>query len=132
MDTIIVVDDNKGVREYMSDVFSRAGYDVRLFSDLQCITLELRGGRIPQRAVAFLDGCLSENGSSLTSGINLVDEFRRLAPTTYLIGISGHSQRSPHFRPDHFMQKPFDSETLKRVAEEGFSITASKEDYNSG
>ena len=108
---VLVVDDDRGVLEVISETLTRAGYDVLRATDGASALALFREHKDTIRVV-LLD--LNMPGAS---GEETCDELRRLRPDVKIVLISGYSQdRSPAraSRPwlAGFLQKPFLPSTL--------------------
>jgi PAS domain S-box-containing protein len=113
--TVLVVDDDDGVRDLVGEVLRRAGMTVLLASDgLEALKLyRVKSNEID---VVVLDRSMPN-----ISGEKAFDEIRRIRPDAHVILVSGYSEESAawHFLDrglDAFLHKPFEPmELIRRV-----------------
>jgi PAS domain S-box-containing protein len=107
--TVLVVDDERFVREICADILSRGGFHVRMASDAHA-GLELAQAEPP--AVILLDVMLPG-----MSGIEALSHFARVAPSTPVIMITGFASLqtaidSMKYGAYDYIPKPLEPETL--------------------
>jgi len=108
---VLVVDDEPGVLEVISETLTRAGYDVLRAVDGES-ALAIFREHMDAIRIVLLD--LNMPGAS---GEDVCDEIRRLRPETKIVLISGYSQERSPARASRpwiagFLQKPFLPATL--------------------
>jgi CheY-like chemotaxis protein len=111
--TVLVVDDDEGVRDLLDAILCRAGLTVLLASDGREAVDLFRRHADEIRAVV-LDRTMPDIG-----GEDAFDEIRRIRPDARIMLISGYSEERAawHFIDkglDGFMHKPFEPATLLR------------------
>ena len=117
--TVLVVDDDQGVRELAASTLERAGLTVLLASDGR-EGLELFRRHADEIRVVILDRTMPS-----VSGDAVFEEIHRIRPNTPVVLISGYSEE---VALDHigknlsaFLHKPFEPtdllETVRRVVE---------------
>ena len=111
--TVLVVDDDEGVRDLLDATLCRAGLTVLLASDGREAVDLFRRHADEIRAVV-LDRTMPDIG-----GEDAFDEIRRIRPDARIMLISGYSEERAawHFIDkglDGFMHKPFEPATLLR------------------
>jgi PAS domain S-box-containing protein len=109
--TVLVVDDDDGVRELVEAILQRAGLTVLLASDGH-EALKLFRSRADEIDVVILDRTMPNIG-----GEEAFDKIRQIRPDAHVILLSGHSEECAawHFIDrglDAFLQKPFEPMTL--------------------
>ena len=112
--TILVVDDDYGVRSSMEKVLRRAGYRV-LVAEGATDAVELVRQHGADISLVILDVMMpGMNGPDLSRHIG---ELRVNVPVLFVSGFAADSVPVSHEAPaEHFLQKPFDlSELLQRV-----------------
>ena len=113
---ILVVDDEKDIRELVAGVLEDEGYETRLAADSDA-ALEAIAARRP--SLVLLDVWL--NGSRL-DGLDLLDELKRRDPSIPVIVISGHGNLDTAVAAIRrgaadFIEKPFEAERLLLLVE---------------
>ena len=108
---ILVVDDEKDIRELVAGVLEDEGYDTRSAADSDA-TLEAIATRRP--SLVLLDVWLQ--GSRL-DGLELLDEIKRRDPSIPVLVISGHGNLDTAVAAirrgaSDFIEKPFEAERL--------------------
>lgn len=108
---ILVVDDEKDIRELVAGVLEDEGYDTRSAADSDA-ALEAIAGRRP--SLVLLDVWLQ--GSRL-DGLELLDEIKRRDPSLPVLVISGHGNLDTAVAAIRrgaadFIEKPFEAERL--------------------
>ncbi len=109
--TILVADDEEGIRALVSSVLEEAGYTVELAEDGQQAVERLRDLGDDVRLI-LLDLTMPELG-----GAEAATELRRLQPNTPIVAMSGYGdievlQRFSEAGVDEFLPKPFTPEEL--------------------
>ena len=109
MATVLVVDDERLIREICADILTRAGFHVRIAPDAQ-VALDLVRTEPP--AVILLDVILPG-----MSGIEALSHFVRVAPSTPVIMITGNASLhsaidSVKYGAYDYIPKPLEPETL--------------------
>jgi CheY-like chemotaxis protein len=116
MTRILVIDDNKDLRELMQVILEQAGYAVELAEDGQA-------GRVAQRARPA-DVVITDIFMPNQDGLETIEQFRKDYPDLKLIVMSGDGKlvkQSTHFLTAREMgahgvlSKPFDEDELLRV-----------------
>jgi CheY-like chemotaxis protein len=111
---VLVIDDEAGIRRLASLLLEEAGFDVDLAADGDEALERIRAGSgIPD--LILLDLTMPRR-----SGIEVLEELRRENADAPVVLMSGFTESEvasvlesdPH---TYFLQKPFTSETLKRV-----------------
>ncbi|WP_066652468.1 MULTISPECIES: nitrogen assimilation response regulator NtrX [Sphingomonas] len=113
---ILVVDDEKDIRELVAGVLQDEGYETRLAADSDA-ALEAIAARRP--SLVLLDVWL--HGSRL-DGLDLLDEMKRRDPSIPVIVISGHGNLDTAVAAIRrgaadFIEKPFEAERLLLLVE---------------
>ena len=113
---ILVVDDEKDIRELVAGVLEDEGYETRLAADSDG-ALEAIAARRP--SLVLLDVWL--HGSRL-DGLDLLDELKRRDPSIPVIVISGHGNLDTAVAAIRrgavdFIEKPFEAERLLLLVE---------------
>ena len=113
---ILVVDDEKDIREIVAGVLEDEGYETRLAADSDA-ALEAIAARRP--SLVLLDVWL--HGSRL-DGLDLLDELKRRDPSIPVIVISGHGNLDTAVAAIRrgavdFIEKPFEAERLLLLVE---------------
>jgi len=113
---ILVVDDEKDIRELVAGVLQDEGYETRLAADSDA-ALEAIASRRP--SLVLLDVWL--HGSRL-DGLDLLDELKRRDPSIPVIVISGHGNLDTAVAAIRrgavdFIEKPFEAERLLLLVE---------------
>ena len=113
---ILVVDDEKDIRELVAGVLEDEGYETRLAADSDA-ALEAIAARRP--SLVLLDVWL--HGSRL-DGLDLLDELKRRDPSIPVIVISGHGNLDTAVAAIRrgaadFIEKPFEAERLLLLVE---------------
>lgn len=113
---ILVVDDEKDIRELVAGVLEDEGYGTRLAADSDS-ALEAMAARRP--SLVLLDVWL--HGSRL-DGLDLLDELKRRDPSIPVIVISGHGNLDTAVAAIRrgavdFIEKPFEAERLLLLVE---------------
>ena len=107
--SVLIVEDDPGVRQIVEIVLRRAGHDV----------VAVEG---PQEALAFLTGrpninlVLTDVVMPEMSGYELAAEIKKIAPAARIVFMSGYAHdagRQPV--DDNFLAKPFTAESLTHV-----------------
>jgi nitrogen-specific signal transduction histidine kinase/CheY-like chemotaxis protein len=118
--TILIVDDEEGVRDMCADTLSRAGFTVI------CGTDGREGIELFERHVDEIRAVLLDRTMPNTSGDEVFDEIRRIRPHSRIILTSGYSEKRAAQQfvgkgLNSFLQKPFLPpvllQTLKQVLE---------------
>ncbi|MFL5491663.1 MAG: PAS domain S-box protein [Gemmatimonadales bacterium] len=109
--TILVADDEEGIRVLVSNVLGEAGYTVELAEDGQQVVERLRDLGDDVRLI-LLDLTMPELG-----GAEAASELRRMQPNTPIIAMSGYGdievlQQFSEAGVDEFLPKPFTPEEL--------------------
>src|SRR4051812_231561 len=109
--TILVADDEEGIRALVSNVLGEAGYTVELAEDGQQVVERLRDLGDDVRLI-LLDLTMPELG-----GAEAASELRRMQPNTPIIAMSGYGdievlQQFSEAGVDEFLPKPFTPEEL--------------------
>lgn len=117
--TVLVVDDDEGVRELAEVTFQRAGLRVLLARDGR------EGLALFRRHADEIQAVVLDRTMPTISGDTVFEEIRRTRPNTAIVLISGYSedraiaQIGKHL--DAFLQKPFEPsallDTVRRVIE---------------
>ena len=113
---ILVVDDERDIRELVAGVLEDEGYEARLAADSDA-ALEAITARRP--SLVLLDVWL--HGSRL-DGLDLLDELKRRDPSLPVIVISGHGNLDTAVAAIRrgaadFIEKPFEAERLLLLVE---------------
>ncbi|MBY0519677.1 MAG: sigma-54 dependent transcriptional regulator [Sphingomonas sp.] len=113
---ILVVDDERDIRELVAGVLQDEGYETRLAADSDA-ALEAIAARRP--SLVLLDVWL--HGSRL-DGLDLLDEMKRRDPSIPVIVISGHGNLDTAVAAIRrgaadFIEKPFEAERLLLLVE---------------
>ena len=113
---ILVVDDEKDIRELVAGVLEDEGYETRLAADSDA-ALEAIAARRP--SLVLLDVWL--HGSRF-DGLDLLDELKRRDPSIPVIVISGHGNLDTAVAAIRrgaadFIEKPFEAERLLLLVE---------------
>jgi PAS domain S-box-containing protein len=117
--TVLVVDDDDGVREFATDTLRRAGIQVLTASDGH-EGLKLFRQHADQISVVLLDRTMPAS-----SGADTLESIRALRPDAKVVMISGYSEERAtedvaRRNLSGFLRKPFEPETLlERVREVG-------------
>ena len=119
--TILIVDDEEGVRDMCADTLVRAGFSVICGSDGR------EGIELFERHADEIRAVVLDRTMPNTSGEEVFTEIRRIRPDAPVILVSGYSQKRAEQRfigkgLNSFLQKPFLPsvllQTLKNVLEE--------------
>ena len=115
--TVLVVDDDDGVRELAEDTLMRAGLSVLCAADGR------EGIELFRRHAAEIRAVLLDRTMPGMSGEEVIEEMRRIRPDAPIVLISGYSQESvvDHFAgtaPAGFLHKPFLPTMLLRKVRE--------------
>jgi CheY-like chemotaxis protein len=108
--TVLVVDDDAGVREHLCRLLTAAGYDVHTVADgKQALALLNAGGAAPE--LFLLDLVMPE-----MTGLELIEELRLNPswadiPVVVLTGTRGHSAHD--LKVDAVLLKPFNAVDLR-------------------
>ncbi len=114
--TVLVIDDEAGVRSMLQRILSRQGYRLLLAGDgAQGVALYREHAE--EIALVLLDLAMPE-----MSGPQVFEELRRLSPTVRVLLTSGYDERDARRRfklaeGASFLQKPYSRETLLEVVE---------------
>jgi CheY-like chemotaxis protein len=109
--TVLVVDDDDGVRELTQETLERAGLDVLCARDGR------EGVALARDYAGAIDVVLLDRTMPASSGEEIFDEIHRLRPDVPIVLVSGYSQESirDQFAGRDlagFLHKPFQSGTL--------------------
>ena len=109
---IIIVDDEKDIRELISGILSDEGYETRLAKDIDSLKVELIK-RVP--SLVLLDVWLDQSNAD---GIDILKVLKKSYPYIPVIMISGHGTidmaiNALKIGAFDFIEKPFDSNILK-------------------
>ncbi|MEO0599853.1 MAG: response regulator [Myxococcota bacterium] len=118
--TVLVVDDEEGVRTVAKRMLGRLGFDVMLAPDGRSAVSQYRL-RLNDIVLVFLDMTMPHLDGPAT-----LRELRRLDPDVRAILMSGYSEqdvtdRLPGRRPNGFLQKPFDQQRLVEALNKALS-----------
>jgi two-component system, cell cycle sensor histidine kinase and response regulator CckA len=121
--TILVADDEEGVRSLVSTVLREAGYTVELAEDGQQAVERLRDLGDDVRLI-LLDLTMPELG-----GAEAASELRRIQPNTPIVAMSGYGdievlQQFSQAGVDEFLPKPFTPEELAAKVRDVLSAVA--------
>ncbi len=121
--TILVADDEEGVRSLVSTVLGEAGYTVELAEDGQQAVERLRDLGDDVRLI-LLDLTMPELG-----GAEAASELRRIQPNTPIVAMSGYGdievlQQFSQAGVDEFLPKPFTPEELAAKVRDVLSAAA--------
>ena len=125
--TVLVVDDDEGVRDLLDVTLRRAGLTVLLASDGR-EGVDLFRLHADEICAVVLDRTMPDIG-----GEDAFDEIRRIRPDARIMLISGYSEERAawHFIDkglDAFMHKPFEPsallEKIRRIVDSGWDPTA--------
>ena len=110
---IIIVDDEKDIRELISGILSDEGFETRLAKDLDSLKIELIK-RVP--SLILLDVWLDQSNAD---GIDILKVLKKSYPYIPVIMISGHGTidmaiNALKIGAFDFIEKPFDSNILIR------------------
>ncbi len=113
---ILVVDDEKDIRELVAGVLEDEGYETRSAADSDA-ALEAIASRRP--SLVLLDVWLKD---SRLDGLELLDELKRRDPTIPVLVISGHGNLDTAVSAIRrgaadFIEKPFEAERLLLLVE---------------
>ncbi len=108
---IIIVDDEKDIRELLSGILSDEGFETRLAKDIESLKIELTR-RIP--SLILLDVWLDESNAD---GIDILKIIKKSYPDIPVIMISGHGTidmaiNALKIGAFDFIEKPFESNIL--------------------
>tara|TARA_A100001011_G_C14317633_1_gene848749 strand:+ start:3403 stop:4767 length:1365 start_codon:yes stop_codon:yes gene_type:complete len=108
---IIIVDDEKDIRELLSGILSDEGFETRLAKDIDSLKIELTK-RVP--SLILLDVWLNESN---VDGIDILKIIKKSYPYIPVIMISGHGTidmaiNALKIGAFDFIEKPFDSNIL--------------------
>ena len=108
---IIIVDDEKDIRELISGILSDEGFETRLAKDIDSLKIELIK-RVP--SLILLDVWLDQSNAD---GIDILKVLRKSYPYIPVIMISGHGTidmaiNALKIGAFDFIEKPFDSNVL--------------------
>ena len=108
---IIIVDDEKDIRELISGILSDEGFDTRLAKDIDSLKIELIK-RVP--SLILLDVWLDQSNAD---GIDILKVLKKSYPYIPVIMISGHGTidmaiNALKIGAFDFIEKPFDSNIL--------------------
>ena len=108
---IIIVDDEKDIRELISGILSDEGFETRLAKDLDSLKIELIK-RVP--SLILLDVWLDQSNAD---GIDILKVLKKSYPYIPVIMISGHGTidmaiNALKIGAFDFIEKPFDSNIL--------------------
>ena len=118
--TVLIIDDEEGVREMSADTLTRAGFTVICGNDGR------EGIELFERHADEIRAVLLDRTMPNTSGEEVFDEIRQIRPNARIILTSGYSQKRAEQRfigkgLDSFLHKPFLPvvllQTLKKVLE---------------
>jgi CheY-like chemotaxis protein len=109
--TVLVVDDDGGVRELTQETLERAGLDVH------CARNGREAVAVVRHHADAIDLVLLDRTMPASSGEEVFDEIRRLRPDLPIVLVSGYSQESVRVQfagrdLAGFLHKPFLSSTL--------------------
>ncbi len=112
-ETVLVVEDEAGVRDFMRRVLERRGYTVLTAANSRD-ALE-----IVHRYPGHMDAVVTDVAMPGGEGPELVDALGAIEPGLAVLYVSGHSERmsevvGPVGRKDGFLHKPFSPEVLLR------------------
>src|SRR5262245_39734995 len=114
MPKILIVDDERSMRELLERVFQKEGYTVRVAED-GAIALEMiRTG--------VFDLVLSDVKMPGLNGIELLTQCREFSPDTMVLIMTAfatidNAREAFKFGADDFIEKPFDIDELKLVVQ---------------
>ena len=108
---IIIVDDEKDIRELISGILSDEGFETRLAKDIESLKIELIK-RVP--SLILLDVWLDQSNAD---GIDILKVLKKSYPYIPVIMISGHGTidmaiNALKIGAFDFIEKPFDSSIL--------------------
>ena len=109
--TILIVDDEKDIRELISGILLDEGFETRLAKDFDSLKIELIK-RVP--ALILLDVWLDQSNAD---GIDILKVLKKSYPYIPVIMISGHGTidmaiNALKIGAFDFIEKPFDSNIL--------------------
>jgi PAS domain S-box-containing protein len=114
-ETILVVEDNKGVREYVRTVLEQQGYNLLVADDGEA-ALELASSQPGEISLLLTDVVMPQ-----MSGPQLAGRLRALWPSLKVLYMSGYTELCTEFDPDRgeaMIQKPFSPTAIaERVRE---------------
>jgi PAS domain S-box-containing protein len=122
-ETILVVEDEEGVRKYVQEALERKGYRV----------LTAANGRealeITRSTAETIDLLLTDMVMPEMGGVELAEAFHQLRPSVPVLHMSGYSDRLWQGEvPQHYLQKPFTPDALlqsiRTLLERGRTATA--------
>ncbi|MGA2555477.1 MAG: sigma-54 dependent transcriptional regulator [Verrucomicrobiota bacterium] len=126
---VMVVDDTEGIRDLLSAILQREGYEAILKSSAAELTASFNQ---PQPDIILLDLVLPDG-----DGLDLLPQIKKQWPDTEVIVLTGHATFDAAVEATkrgayHFQNKPFDTKTLllsvqralehKRLNEEASSL----------
>jgi CheY-like chemotaxis protein len=113
--SVLVVEDEPGIREFIRIVLLRAGYEVVTVSGPRAALDALR--RQPAISLMLVDIVMPE-----MDGYEVVEEARRIAPSVHVVFVSAFAP-DPARQPggDSFLAKPFTTNSLTDVVKRALS-----------
>lgn len=111
-ETILLAEDDTGVRELMKMVLDRAGYEVIEASD------GIRASLIGRTHNSPIHLLVTDVVMPGLSGVDLAREFERTHPQTRIILISGYTRYATDIPTAAFLQKPFTPDALLKLVRE--------------
>src|SRR2546428_4980100 len=114
MPKILIVDDERSMRELLERVFQRQGYTVRVAEDGSVALDMIRS--------SVYDLVISDVKMPRLSGIELLTQCREFSPETMVIIMTAfatidNAREAFKFGADDFIQKPFDIDELKLIVQ---------------
>ena len=109
--TIMVVDDDQNVRDFLDRLFSKKGYVVIAYSGAREAIGAIEDGR--DYDLLLVDTCLRggivEATVDVTEATAVAQISRRINPQTRIINLCGDSRQVPNWRAhyDYRVEKPF-------------------------
>ena len=121
---IYVVDDLPCLTELYTLVLEESGYEVKAFSDRAAALAALKSDeRKPEILITdYVNDSMPID--------RFIRECRAAHPELWILMVSGFGQHQGQFltvRPDHFLQKPFPPDELRRNVDEGLERKSSQE-----
>lgn len=108
--TVLLVEDEAGVRKMAAQFFERLGFRVREAAD------GAEGVAMLEKDTAGIDLVVMDVVMPGMSGVVALGRMKRIAPRVPVVLVSGYAESVPaDVRPDAFLQKPYRLQALERV-----------------
>lgn len=114
-ETILVVDDDRALRELIEVILARAGYRVLAAPDGDA-ALKIA------RAVAAVDLLITDLEMPGIDGSELASRFYAIHPSTPVLFITTWMNRIDTIEPFEFLPKPFTTDELRRAVRRTLSL----------